>query len=376
MQSKKCTLCKIEITDTNDTNEHILPNAIGGRKKVRGFICDSCNNSTGHIWDSKFTKQLDTLCLFFNIKRERGSVPFQKVNTVSGDSIILHPNGQMSPKKPHFKETVNEKNVEIEIKARNEQELKSILKGVKNKYPNVDVEHLLDNVSYESTYLNDLLHFDFSIGGKEDGKSIVKSALAMVYNLNISTEICNYAISYLCDNEEPCFGYYYEKDLVINRIDGIPLHIIHIHADPKTQLILSYIEYFGCYKILLCLGDSYSGKAIKGTYAIDPVIGNEVDVNINLSNITFQDIRDAYDYKKTPQGSIEKCINLVIGKRIKEMHENEQSRVIENSVQKGFENCGATYGEILNEEHIKKLNETVYNEMLPYLLHILTRNKK
>lgn len=58
------------------------------------------------------------------------------------------------------------------------------------------------------------------------------------------------------------------------------------------------------------------------------------------------------------------------------MHENEQSRVIENSVQKGFENCGATYGEILNEEHIKKLNETVYNEMLPYLLHILTRNKK
>ena len=32
MNSQKCALCDVEITDTNDTKEHLIPNAIGGRK--------------------------------------------------------------------------------------------------------------------------------------------------------------------------------------------------------------------------------------------------------------------------------------------------------------------------------------------------------
>ena len=47
MSEFKCALCLTQITEENNTNEHIIPNSIGGRKKIRNFICNECNNKTG-----------------------------------------------------------------------------------------------------------------------------------------------------------------------------------------------------------------------------------------------------------------------------------------------------------------------------------------
>ena len=35
MTSPKCALCDETITSQNDTKEHLIPNAIGGRKKIK-----------------------------------------------------------------------------------------------------------------------------------------------------------------------------------------------------------------------------------------------------------------------------------------------------------------------------------------------------
>jgi len=50
--SSECALCDIKITKDNDTKEHIIPNAIGGRKKITGFICKDCNLRSGDEWES------------------------------------------------------------------------------------------------------------------------------------------------------------------------------------------------------------------------------------------------------------------------------------------------------------------------------------
>lgn len=42
MSNNLCALCDTEITIDNDTREHVIPNAIGGRKKISGFICENC----------------------------------------------------------------------------------------------------------------------------------------------------------------------------------------------------------------------------------------------------------------------------------------------------------------------------------------------
>src|SRR3990167_1403499 len=79
---KECAFCASEITEINDSKEHVIPNSIGGRKKVRGFICISCNSSFGQSWDAKLAEQLNWFSLAVGIERERGRSPDEIVQTV------------------------------------------------------------------------------------------------------------------------------------------------------------------------------------------------------------------------------------------------------------------------------------------------------
>lgn len=51
-----CILCSTRLTGETDSGEHIIPDAIGGRKAVRGFICKDCNSRTGTDWDAEERK--------------------------------------------------------------------------------------------------------------------------------------------------------------------------------------------------------------------------------------------------------------------------------------------------------------------------------
>lgn len=100
MNQNICALCDNEITDKNDTREHIIPNSIGGRKKVKKFICISCNKKTGETWDSELAKQIHQLSLYLGTKRERGEVPSQIFETRDGKKITLNADASMTIDKP------------------------------------------------------------------------------------------------------------------------------------------------------------------------------------------------------------------------------------------------------------------------------------
>ena len=128
MNQPNCALCDIIITDENDTKEHIIPNAIGGRKKVKGFICKACNNSTGNSWESELAKQFNPLSLLFSINRERGNVPSQLFETTAGEKLKLNVDGSMANDKPVYTETpLGDNKVKINIQARDQKEKKSML---------------------------------------------------------------------------------------------------------------------------------------------------------------------------------------------------------------------------------------------------------
>ena len=54
--ARQCALCGEPFADGDDSREHIIPNAIGGRKKIAGFLCRNCNSKTGKEWDSELAR--------------------------------------------------------------------------------------------------------------------------------------------------------------------------------------------------------------------------------------------------------------------------------------------------------------------------------
>lgn len=378
MISPKCALCDVEITQENDSKEHVIPNAIGGRKKVKGFICGGCNNAAGDDWESELASQLNPLSLFFGISRERGEPPSQLFETTGGDKVTLKADGSMGIEKPLYSESPlgSGAGVKIQIRARSMPEAKRMLQGVKRKYPKVDLDELLDNAKPESSYCPDMLHFNFSFGGHEAGRSIVKSALALAVSSGISAEKCTEATNYLRNDEaEACFGYFYEKDLVKNRPKGVPLHCVSIKGCSKTKQVIGYVEYFGVQRVVLCLAGSYEGKDVSGTYAINPITGEELDLLVDL-NLSSSEIREAYDYKKIPNGSVEAAFGEVISAGVKASFEKEKDRVLNEAVKHAFENCGAKEGEMLMPEHVDKLAGLVMEKLESFILHQFTQSRK
>ena len=163
MELKYCALCNVKITKQNDSKEHVIPNSIGGRKKITGFICNECNNNSGEDWESDLAKQLNPLSLFFGIHRERGDVPSQIFDTTGGEKLKLNVDGSMDIPKPKYNENPFETGIHININARSMKEAKKMLNGVKRKYPQVDLDDLILNAQIKSSYCPDMLQFNMPL---------------------------------------------------------------------------------------------------------------------------------------------------------------------------------------------------------------------
>lgn len=64
---KHCILCKIELS-VGEKPEHILLNALGGRKTTRDVLCSGCNNTMGVGPDKDFAESVAPLRTIANLK--------------------------------------------------------------------------------------------------------------------------------------------------------------------------------------------------------------------------------------------------------------------------------------------------------------------
>ena len=374
MSLTRCALCDGEITEQNDSEEHVIPNSIGGRKKVKGFICEDCNNKSGREWYADLAHQLNPLSLFLVINRERGKVPSQTFNTTGEEKIKLHPDGKMSYDAPLYSENKIGEKVHVGIKARSVREVEKMLEGIKRKYPQIDYDEVISNAKKQSLYLSDMIEFNLSLGGPKAGRSIVKSAMALAVESGVNPKDCEHAREYLLNEHgEACFGYYYEKDLLINRPDGIPLHCIFVKGNPNTKQLLGYAEFFGFQRMVICLSSKYDGKEFINSHAIDPIEGAELDLMVDLG-LTSEDIRASYNYEKIDYGLIKAAIGRVISRGQQASFEREKDRVIDQAIKYALSNCVTQEGETLTPEHIKQISRLIMEKLEPFLVHHLSQN--
>lgn len=364
----KCAICNLKLIRENNSEEHIILQAIGGRRKIRNFICKSCNNKTGLSWDVELAQQLLPLSHMFDVSRQRGHTPDLAITTTVGEHLLMRSDGSFTLPVPTCKEEKTpDGKIKINLNARTLTEAKKMLDGIKRKHPSIDANQLLNNANLETSYLKGMVKHQLNFGGENSGKSIIKSALALACIAGIPAHMCQNAIGYLNLAAPACFGYYYATDLITDRPIDIPLHCVAIEANPRNGLILAYAEYFGVYRIVACLGKNYDQEPIKSCYALDPRTGNELNLTVRL-NFDFEEIEAIYRYERIPTGALEAAFNTVIPVALKRKFEAEQKRVIDSAINYAFENCGAQYGEIINEKHFQLLTRLLAQKLTPFLI--------
>ena len=371
---QRCVICDDIISADNDSKEHVLTEAIGGRLKVKGFICRRCNNNAGRTWDAQLASQLHPLSLMFGVERQRGSTPGLGITTTAGEELVINADGPFTLANPSFSKEAGPEGVKIQIVARSMDEAKRMLAGVKRKYPTVDVDQILADAQMSTSYPKGLVHHRLEFGGEVSGRSVVKSVLAMAHHAGVPATACRDALDYLRNSSAaPCFGYYQATDLVLDRPPEVPLNCVSVEANPDTGLILGYAEYFGVHRIVVCLGRRYEGSRVQACYAVDPRTGTQLDLSIRLG-FTEAEIAAIYDYKMIPDGAIQEAFARVMPAAIKAQFEEERNRVTSEAVEYAFANCGAKPGEVLTEDHVKKLSRLATERLTPFILHNLARS--
>jgi len=279
---KVCAFCESEITEVNDSKEHVIPNSIGGRKKVYGFICITCNSSFGQSWDAKLAKQLNWFSLAVGIKRERRSSPDETVRTVDGTELLLQADGTMTRKEPFFQRTESDGKAHIRMFARTEREARKMLQGIKKKYPEFDLEGELKNLTFTPFKVDSALQHRLELGGSEAGRSIVKTAIAQCVGLGIAAHRCEMGIHTLkMPTDDRGFALFYIRDVVIDRPQTDLFHLVSIRGDSEKGTLLAYVEYFGVMRVMVNLSSKFEGDSFTSVYAINPQSREELNLSVN-----------------------------------------------------------------------------------------------
>lgn len=366
-----CALCPNEITDENDSKEHIIPSSIGGRKKVKGFICKTCNSLFGGESDVELATQLNWFSLFIGIKREsgRGNPPSQVIETVDGERLLFRADGTLTTEHPIVEKTENSSKTQLKIQARTSEESKRILKGIAKKYPNVDVAKLLAETKVTETPLDSPIKMNLEFGGPLFGKSIVKTAFAFASLNEVPHQLCDQARNYLknfIDENNAPYGLFYLRDLVKNRPTNKLFHCVAIIGDSQKKRLIAYVEYFGFARLIVNLSSEYLGKEIMKIYALDPTTGQECDLDIDL-NLSDLELRMVLDNKSNPLDEYLKAINYAMPIAIKLNFDREISRVITEAYKYAFERLNVEPNCELSPEDKENFVGLMMEKIMPFL---------
>lgn len=259
---------------------------------LRNFLCSECNNCTSK-WDAELARHLNYFGLLFETRRQRGAVPTMQARTASGDMVEIQAGNRLAMAKPTYRVTQEGNGlIRLEINARSRSEAQKMLEGARKKYPQIDVDGILNEIEESDVYSNDPAGIEFYVQGPNVDRSIVKSAVALACEAGLTPEDCGLAMEYLKNEEseydEEGFWHYYQKDLIRNRTTGLPLHCVFITGNPSSGLLLAYVEYYGVVRRVICLSRVYSGESIKRVYSVDPVDGQELaNVEVDLDDSTL-----------------------------------------------------------------------------------------
>lgn len=367
-RSKVCAFCAKPLTDTSTSKEHVLPNAIGGRKTVNNFICTDCNNKTGTHWDKELVNQLKPLCTMLNIKRHRGENQSFDVETINDRKLTVLPDGSMTIAEPTFRKRDLGDTTEIAIQAQNIKQFKRMIADSQRKHPQINADEVLANANHEREYSAEPYAISLKFGGSLAGRSLIKSCLALAYEAGIDINSCEHAKSYLLSNGEACFGYFNEYDVVRNRPERTFFHCVYVCGDPVRKQILAYVEYFGWQRIVACLSSEYIGEAFSHSYAVDPITGKELDIEIEL-NIEPAEIQEIYAYKKVDYAETRRSLEALMAFWSEQDRERACLNAVEDALTHASAECGVKEGDILSERQTAKFARVLTNRLEPFLIH-------
>lgn len=362
----KCYCCKEELNNKNSSEEHILLNSIGGKLKSKDLLCKKCNSKFGEKNDSELSKQLLFLSTFLNIQRERGDHPTLKgATTKSGEEIHLLSGGIPSYSKPTVETIADNNKIVINIRARNEKELKQIAKGLAKKYRQVSADDIITMATHKTGYIKEPIKVTQTIGGDVALNAISKIGINYFVYKTKQYESISSIIDVLKNDIKNNLCKHYYPDKLYQKEPKEVCHIIHIESNKSNKNIIAYVELFSSFSFIVLLSDNYNGKSIKSTYCYDLNKNKELikKISLKIKTVDFNRLPVICgDYCKTITEKINRTVKIGLEKQTDNEISSITSRCIDEILKVRY-----GHNECITEQMLSELSNCFAVEFVKFI---------
>jgi len=133
-----CHGCEVGLNASNNSDAHIIPNALGGRLAPRGILCRKCNTELAGLVDIALVRAFGPWPTLLNIPRQRGKNPPAMVETRDGYKVLVDPDGTMARLDPLYDATPTAEGIKLEVGASNLKVLRQLLRRANKEFPQLD----------------------------------------------------------------------------------------------------------------------------------------------------------------------------------------------------------------------------------------------
>lgn len=260
------------------TEEHIIPQALGGKLAAR-IYCKDCNDTLGREVDSHLIKNIGFFSTALGIERERGENQPYDVCMIKGGAEFTFDGRKLTRKRPIVNiEKEGDQIKSIDITARSENELDEMIAGIQKKYKLAgDVKRIFEDHSGPTDTRMEFV-FDNSLIRRAVAKisyGLICVKLPFSYVLSPSFDAIRQYILSGSGRHLATANFVHTCFMTDNTR---PLHKIHISLNRRDNLIAAFVCLFGTFRYTVLLSDNFiSYFEWPGLdYTFDPVISKEV----------------------------------------------------------------------------------------------------
>lgn len=269
-----CIYCKTPFSESSD--EHVIPNFLGGRKKSANIVCGECNPKFGRTIEAEMSKQLNTLRVILGLLSNRGkeAPSIKGIKLKNGRMVNLVHGG-----KPVFPIPVIKKEerpngiVHIKAVAGSEKQFKQIIKGHKRKGEIKGVKKVKGE-----EYLKEHLPLNLSLGGPDFFRATAKIAFNFLATLVSHEEILSSQFDLIRDyikegkisKEDPVwydFNYPFSLGTSLGPID----HSVAVACAPESHKIIGWVRFYHAFCFRIEMSNIWQGQRIGMFYRVNPI---------------------------------------------------------------------------------------------------------
>jgi hypothetical protein len=363
-----CIYCEVEtFAPGKGSEEHVILSSLGGKKGSRNICCQSCNNKYGDDIDEELSKELSFFSTMLDITtgRNKPAPTHDRILTHQGKDYDLSPGGNFRLSKADVKITDIEgaNSQEVAITAGNEEQAIKILNQVLRRYnKTIDDFSSLDAKSVR-TYVP-TIHQRISLGGEKQLRSITKMMLSYTATLispeRLRSGCFQEVINYIKGVNSDYSGTQFD---CVSNLPKLPSvkdinHRIFFISSKSRKLGVGFIELFGKLRFSSILTDKWDGESIGRAYAIDPVSGEQENIEFDVDNNLFTSL----DQRGIDYG----CFQNAVSQLVETFQQRQSDQVISVITEKAIERHMVSKGEYITKEMIQNVAQEVALEFVRF----------